>query len=272
MISVVIPTLNAEATLAACVASIREQETPVDRIIVVDGGSTDQTVLVAQSQVDVVLTARANRSLQRNIGWHATDSPIVLFVDADMVLDPRVITDCEEAMNDPEVVGLVVPEQSFGPTFWARVKGFERSVYQGVWWMEAARCYRREELSECGGYDPALIGGEDWDLDERMRQRGTIARISPIIWHNEQNLSLWQIRHKKGHYSSTLKAYAERHPERSRRQLSLISRMGLFARRPGYLLTHPLLTIGLAILGGTEWWAQKRHPSDDPMSMERPVS
>lgn len=271
MISVIIPTLNAEATLAACLTSVRAQETPVDRIIVVDGGSTDQTVSVAERLADVVLTAPANRALQRNMGWQAAESA-VLFVDADMVLDVLVVGACEEALaRNPQVVGLVVPERSFGPTFWARVKGFERAVYQGVWWMEAARCFRREDLVATGGYDPALIGGEDWDLDERMRQRGTIQRITPIIWHNEQHLTLSHIRNKKGHYATTLKAYAERHPERSRRQLSLATRMGLFARKPGYLLTHPRLTAGLVILGGTEWWAQKHRAADDSMSMESPL-
>lgn len=273
MISVVVPTLNAENTLAACLTSIRDQETPVDQIIVVDGGSTDQTLSIAQHKADLVLQTQANRSLQRNVGWQATDSRFILFIDADMILDSRVVGACEEAfIGDPRLVGLVIPEQSFGATFWARVKAFERTVYQGVWWMEAARCFRRADLIASGGYDPALVGEEDWDLDERMRQQGTIGRINPIIRHNEQRLTLSRIREKKGHYASTLRVYATRHPERARRQLSLLQRAGLFVRRPWFLLAHPILSGGLVILGGTEWWVKIRRPSTDSMSMESPMS
>lgn len=272
MISVVIPTLNAGSTLTACLKSIHCQQTAVDRIVVVDAGSQDRTLAIAEQEADIVLTSRANRSLQRNVGWQSTDSPIVLFVDADMVLDPLVVSACERMLlDDPTLVGLVIPEQSFGPTFWARVKAFERSFYQGVWWMEASRCFRREHLIATGGYDPALIGGEDWDLDERMRRRGAIARIRPIIWHNEQNLSLADIRHKKVHYATTLKAYAARQPDRARRQLSVPARLRLLARRPGKLVRHPLLTLGLTVVGATEWWAKKRESPENSLSHERPI-
>lgn len=272
MITVVIPTLNAEATLGACLRSLRAQETPIDQIIIVDGGSTDTTVQIARATADIVLTSSANRSLQRNAGWQMATSPIVLFVDADMVLDPYVVTACEDVFNRmPSVVGLVIPEQSYGTTFWSRVKAFERTFYQNVWWMEAARCFRRDCLIRVGGYDPALIGGEDWDLDERVRQYSRVERIQPIIWHNEQDLTLERVLLKKGHYASTLSVYAARHPRRAKRQLSLASRLQLFARRPWSLLIHPILAVGLLIMGSNEWWTQKYPNETDEFKAERPI-
>lgn len=272
MISVVIPTLNAEATLASCLASVHAQDTPVDRIVVVDAGSTDQTVPIAQRHADLVLTAQANRSLQRNIGWQATDSPVVLFVDADMVLDPMVISECQRVFeNESEVVGLVIPERSFGSTFWARVKAYERSFYQGVWWMEAARCFRRGNLEAVGGYAPSLIGGEDWDLDERIRQQGIVRRIGHAIWHNEQALSLANIRQKKGHYRTTLQAYADRHPKRAKSQFSLLARLFLFLRRPLWVVGHPILFLAMGILGWVEWRAKTSPSSPNGLEVEKPI-
>jgi glycosyltransferase involved in cell wall biosynthesis len=273
MITVVVPTLNVEKTLTACLNSLRAQETNPDSIIVVDGGSTDYTPVIAQELADRVITTQANRSLQRNIGWQHAHGSAVLFVDADMILDPLVITACQEVFDrDLSTVALVIPETSYGSTFWARVKSFERSFYQGIWWMEATRCIRRDVLEATGGYDQALIGGEDWDLDERIRSYGSIGRIHPRIWHNEQDLTLRQTQSKKAHYASTLQTYANKHPHRARRQLSLVWRVGLFLRRPWQLTSHPILSMGLGIMGGVEWLSHIRSSDSETSHLEKPIS
>lgn len=273
MITVVVPTLNAEATLAECLNSLRSQERAVDDIVVVDGGSTDRTLEVARTMADVVIASKPNRSLQRNIGWQASRSPIVMFVDADMVLTAYVSMACEEAFEqDPLVVGLVIPERSYGSTFWAHVKEFEREFYQGISWMEAARCFRRDVLVGVGGYDSALIGGEDWDLDERVRKEGRIGRVKEMIWHHEQDLTLGKVWAKKSHYASTLHAYAGKHPSRASWQLSWRRRVQLIFQRPRHLIAHPTLTIGLLVLGTIEYWAHRYYSLADKLHEEKPIT
>lgn len=257
MTSVVVPTLNAGSTLEACLKSIRDQSSKVHEIIVVDAMSSDNTVEIASRLADRIIISQPNRSAQRNLGCEVATGLLILFIDADMVLSPNVVSDCEAAfMDDPSVVGMVIPEESFGTTFWAHVKGLERGFYQGVWWMEAARCFKREAIMSIGGYDPELIGGEDWDVDERARKYGLVARVSAVIWHNEQNLSLRRILDKKGHYASTLDLYWAKHPGRARRQLSLGSRVRLMVTNPFPLIRHPILSIGLVIVGIAEWIAR----------------
>lgn len=270
MITAVIPTLNAERTLVDCLESIKNQKTPVDNIIVVDGGSTDNTLQIAAKFADRVITTSANRSSQRNLGWKSSDSSAIIFIDADMILDPFVITECEKALTyNPSLAGLVIPEQSYGESFWSKVKWFERSFYQGIWWMEAARCFRRDILVSTGGYDPALIGGEDWDIDERARAQGAIAHIQSFIWHNEQTLDLRIVRTKKSHYATTLQAYIAKHPIRALRQLSLQNRISLFLRNPRRLMAHPILTAGLFIIGCVEWLSMHRMPTHT--NLEKPM-
>lgn len=272
MISVVIPTLNAGVTLASCIKSIRDQETSPKEIIVVDGGSADDTQEVARAYADRVLIAEPNRSQQRNLGLHASTGSHVLFVDADMTLTPSVLTACEDSfVQDASLVALVIPEKSVGVTFWSRVKSFERSFYQGVWWMEARRCFVREAVIKAGGYDPKLLGGEDWDLDQRMRVYGRTGRITPVIFHHEQQLTLKRLRQKKSHYAETLKTYTDRHPSRAARQLRLVPRVSLFIRHPIRLLVHPVLTAGLVVMGSLEWSAQHWKSHDDPLYQERPL-
>jgi len=88
-VSIVIPTLNSEAVLSACLRSIRCQKYSQSaiQIIVVDGGSEDQTIEVAKSFGAVVLenslrTAEAAKAL----GCSVATEDIVAFIDSDNVL------------------------------------------------------------------------------------------------------------------------------------------------------------------------------------------
>jgi len=90
MLSVVIPTLNAEAVLPACLVALRTG-TPnplIGEIIVVDGGSRDGTAAVARRAGASVLTSPPGRGAQLAAGGAAARGPWLLFLHADTVLEP----------------------------------------------------------------------------------------------------------------------------------------------------------------------------------------
>lgn len=88
MISVVIPTLDAErrlvATLAALVPAVVEGV--VRQVIVVDGGSSDATVAIAEASGAEVLHCRPGRGSQLRTGAKAARGEWLLFLHADTVL------------------------------------------------------------------------------------------------------------------------------------------------------------------------------------------
>jgi rSAM/selenodomain-associated transferase 2 len=85
-LDVVIPTLNAGATLAATLASV-QGELPI-AIAVCDGGSTDDTVAIARQAGATVVTAPAGRGGQLAAGAAVGDASWILFLHADTVLQP----------------------------------------------------------------------------------------------------------------------------------------------------------------------------------------
>ena len=83
MLSIVIPTLNAEATLAATLDAIERPEIPGLEVIVVDGGSTDATRPIAEAREACVIACAPGRGRQLAHGARAATAEWLLFVHAD---------------------------------------------------------------------------------------------------------------------------------------------------------------------------------------------
>jgi uncharacterized protein len=67
MLSIIVPMLNEERSIATTLSALRTGA-PRAEIIVVDGGSTDTSIAVAQSLADKVITSVGGRSRQMNAG------------------------------------------------------------------------------------------------------------------------------------------------------------------------------------------------------------
>jgi glycosyltransferase involved in cell wall biosynthesis len=300
-VSVVVTTKNEAAHLANCLESLRQQTWSGMELIVVDNGSTDGTPAIARRYTDRVFDKGPERSAQRNFGMlEAATGEFTLFVDADMVASPVLITACVGAMRaQPNAVALHVGEVVLGASWWSRVRRFERNFYDGTV-IDGARFFRRKTLLESGGFDPALWGGEDWDLDKRLKRLGpilTLARkpvestvpwaletfirergveprpLAPVLYHNESAFRLGRYLEKKRYYGGSLDAYAAKWGPRDpdvRRQLSPIYRFVTVFTENGRwrrLLRHPLLGAGmyfLRFLVGLAWVTRSRKSALTP--------
>lgn len=86
MLSVVIPVLNEAASIVEVLHSLSALRSGGHEVIVVDGGSRDETVALAQPLADRVIEAPSGRARQMNAGAAAAKGEIVLFLHADSLL------------------------------------------------------------------------------------------------------------------------------------------------------------------------------------------
>ena len=254
LVTVVVPTYNNERTIEACLKSVACQAYPKIELVVVDNYSTDRTKEIA-CKYGTVMTKGPERSSQRNYGAMLGHGEYVLFTDSDTELAPDVVDACVKAAEGTRANAVIVSQISKGESFWAKCKILEKMCYIGDSMIEAAQFFNRQAFLEEGGFDEAIAGGgEDWDVPLRLLKRGfRIARVRPLIVHNEGNLLLSHTVRKKYYYGKTVPRYVRKHPIVARAQFIPV-RMA-FIRNWRSLVSDPLHACGLFLMKFCEFVA-----------------
>ncbi|HEY6288977.1 MAG TPA: TIGR04283 family arsenosugar biosynthesis glycosyltransferase [Nitrospiraceae bacterium] len=190
-ISVIIPTLNEERTIMATLA--HTAALGFDELIVVDGGSLDQTpVLVesykrrtqspAQSPVRLV-TAPCGRAHQMNEGAKASRGEILLFLHADTQLPGDAKMMIDTTLADQRMVGGRFDVRFDRPSMWgtiiSRMMNW-RSRLSGIATGDQALFVRRPIFEQMGGFaDMPLM--EDIDFSRRLKRKGATAALTATV-------------------------------------------------------------------------------------------
>lgn len=110
-ISVVIVTRNSEKFIVECLSSMRRQTACVDRIIVMDNGSSDATVECVRDRFPdvhiVELGENTGFCRANNAGYRQTTSEFVLFANPDTVIEPDYIEKALAAFDEDARIGMV---------------------------------------------------------------------------------------------------------------------------------------------------------------------
>jgi glycosyltransferase involved in cell wall biosynthesis len=130
----VIPTLNEADNIGRLLGEI-DRECEPHEVIVVDGGSADDSVALSEAAAACVLHSAANRGAQLAAGAAAASGEILLFLHADSRLGPGGLSAIARALGDrPDLVGgnfrmLFVVDNRFnrwltGFCAWIRTRGY----------------------------------------------------------------------------------------------------------------------------------------------------
>lgn len=256
LVSIVVPTKNSARTLDNCLSSLSKQTYKNIEIILVDNHSTDGTKEIARHYTTHVYTKGPERSYQRNFAVTKARGEYVCIIDSDMNLEPDVIKQCVEQIESAkDIVGVIIPEESFGTGFWAQCKKLERSFYVGIPYMEAARFFYRKDFNEIGGYDVKMVSGEDWDLSQRIEAKGKFTHTKAYIHHDEGKISLLRTIQKKLYYAKCFASYTSSSNDQKKvsQQTSIFGRYKLFFSHPKKLFRNPILGLGMLFMKTCEF-------------------
>ncbi len=174
-LSIIVPTLNEEPVLAESLR--RAREPGVGEIIVVDGGSLDETRAVAARLADIVLSAPRGRAAQMNAGAQRAGGDVLLFLHADTFLPPGFARAVSGACTGADVVGgrFDVELAPSSPLLWLTGELMNwRSRLSRIATGDQAIFVRRQVFERLGGFsDMPLM--EDIDFSRRMKRAGRIA-------------------------------------------------------------------------------------------------
>lgn len=103
LVSVIIPTLNEEHHLPVTLRQLAHH--PNVELIVVDGGSTDRTVEIAQKFTPYVFVTQPGRARQMNTGAQHATGDVLLFLHADTFLLPGALDELQRRLVLDAAVG-----------------------------------------------------------------------------------------------------------------------------------------------------------------------
>lgn len=260
LVSVVLTTKNESKNITNCLDSVCGQTLQDIEIIVVDNNSTDNTKELAAKYTDKVFNLGPERSAQRNFGVTQATGKYIIYLDADMILEPKVLEECVSICEaDPKIAGIYVPERIIGQGFWIKVRQFERAFYDGTV-VDAVRFVPKTCFVASGGFDVHMSGPEDWDFDKKIRGLGKTVVCRSRLCHNEGDFHLGKYLDKKSYYAASFDTYIARWGAQDpdvRRQLGPIYRyLGVYLEHGKFvrLLHHPILTLGMYYLRFMVGW------------------
>ncbi|MCD5355086.1 glycosyltransferase, partial [Kineosporia mesophila] len=191
LVSIIVPNYNYARTLDLCLTAAVHQSYPRLEVIVVDDGSTDDSVQIARRhRVTLIESPNRGVSAARNLGAQNATGQILFFLDSDIALEPDAVQQAVTLLSqDPElgcVCGIYAAEPLIddGPVEWYK-------VLQGHFWR--VRCagtvragffslgaVRREVFQQVGPFDETLRYTEDVEYGARLSEVARI-ELTPLL-------------------------------------------------------------------------------------------
>ncbi|WP_427978826.1 glycosyltransferase family 2 protein [Agarivorans sp.] len=195
-VSVIIPAYNSASFIHKAIDSVLAQSFDDYEIIVVNDGSSDNTVecLAPYAEcLQLITQSNAGASKARNTGLQAAKGEFVAFLDADDLWRPYKLEQQVAAMRtcenwvacytetsykaDEETLSQQVEQQS------KRVTKDLQQVFLHPYLVTSSFMVRREVLNQVGYFDEDLKTAEDIDLYLRIAEQGPIGLLqTSLVW------------------------------------------------------------------------------------------
>ena len=207
-LSIVIPTLNEAGCLGRTLRQLSLLDPPAWEVLVVDGGSEDETVTIAQAAgAQVITSGQRGRSAQMNQGAEASTGEILCFLHADTSVPDDLVAIIEQTLADKTIacggfislmVGSVttrwgVSLHNYLKTYYAPLIFRPYLFFKGLRLLfgDQVMFCRRRDFWHVGGFDSAIPILEEADLCLKLVQLGRIRQINRIVQSSDRRVARW---------------------------------------------------------------------------------
>lgn len=210
-VSIIIPTFNEDICLDRTLRTLAHLQPPAWEILVVDGGSQDQTLMVAANHgIKGIAAAERGRSCQMNAGAAQATGELLCFLHADTLVPDDLIALIRSTLADPRTAcgGFISLMAGAKITRWGTsLHNYLKTYYAPllfhpylfffkglrVLFGDQVMFCRRTDFGDCGGFDSTLALMEDADLCRRLVQqgKGRIRLVNRVVQSSDRRVAHW---------------------------------------------------------------------------------
>jgi len=209
-VSVIIPTYNEEACIGALLDSLDELEPKPYEVIVVDGGSDDETTALVQTHKTLLIhSSKLGRAAQMHHGALEAKGDILCFLHADTFAPKNLVHIVEETLDDDRIKlagfrSIMTGTCHQRMTTWHnRIKTYYapfiynpyRTVFKGLRLLfgdQLLFCRKADYLAS-GGFNPEMMILEEADLCIKMNRIGRIRQIKTKVYSSDRRVAKWGV-------------------------------------------------------------------------------
>ena len=196
VISVIIPVLNEEKTIVDTLEHVNGLAAKKE-LIVVDGGSIDQTPQLAEGLADKVCHTKAGRGHQMNYGAQVANGDILFFLHSDSWLESGSLLALREVMKDQTIAGgcfsLKIADDSWPLRFISWTSNL-RAKYLNLIFGDQGIFVRKDIFEKVGGY-PEIELMEDWEFSRQLAKGRKLVQLDHQIYTSARRWKeqgIWQ--------------------------------------------------------------------------------
>ncbi len=201
VLSIVVPAHNEEVFIGRTLEAIHDAAEATGlayEVIVVDDGSTDATAEIARrGGARVVSVVVRQIAAARNAGARVANGEMLVFVDADTIVQPQVFQEAVAAMREGAVGGGASAVFEANAPRWAHAAiGFAAWILRTAGW--AAGCFffvRRAPFERVGGFDERYFASEEIHLSRALKRLGRFVILPHAVLTSARKAEVYTMRH-----------------------------------------------------------------------------
>lgn len=212
-VSIIIPTLNEERDLPRTLRLLQRLCPEPLEIIIVDGGSTDRTLPLADAaklcfrSLRIIRCPQPGRASQMNAGAAKATGDILCFLHADTALPDDALLVMQRTLADPKTVagGFISIMRGPSTTRWlTSLHNYVKTYYAPLLFrphlfFRGARLLfgdqvifcRRAQFASVGGYDGDMPIMEEADLLIKLVRFGRVRQVNRVVESSDRRVAAW---------------------------------------------------------------------------------